>query len=544
MLIANPSPTDREDQIAVEIAVPDEWPAVSLQLPDGRRVPTQERSRKHPFVFQIEMPGQEVVGWIRRRLYGREVYQHQWNSWRETTLDGIRTIVLEVDDEAHPVWLDVDTLLDGIAVATAAHPDERSRVRVVARARRTIVARVPDVPALGWTSATPVAAAPTEVIAAPVQVADDGRTLDNGLLRVTVEAGGTLTLSGRGATLRGVGRIVDGGDAGDSYNYAPPADDELVEHPDEVSVALSDAGDLVSRIAIDRRYRWPDAVTDDRRTREPATQETTIRTEVELRAGEPFARMRVAFDNRSRDHRVRFHVPVGAGIDRSFAEGQLGVVERSNIIEAGHGEYPVPTYPARGWVAAGQAAVLLDHVTEYELLAEGSSELAITVLRSVDRISRNDNPWRDEPAGPQTPIPEAQLLGPWSMGFAILPIADTWHRSGVQEAAERYQHAFLTSPGREIGGTDGDLGSAAGLRVTGRGIVLSALRRIGEALELRLVAEHPDPEPAGITGPFASAREVDLLGRPVVDLRVAGPGALELAIGPWEIRTIRLEPAR
>jgi alpha-mannosidase len=138
------------------------------------------------------------------------------------------------------------------------------------------------------------------------------------------------------------------------------------------------------------------------------------------------------------------------------------------------------------------------------------------------------------------------MLGPWSTGFAILPIVSSWDRGGVLEAAERSQHPFLAAPGRRPAEDAGESApaSASGLRVTGRGIVLSALRRAGDELELRIVAEHPDPEPARIEGPFTGAREVDLLGRPVAELAVASPGTLELAIAPWEIRTIRLAAAR
>ena len=42
------------------------------------------------------------------------------------------------------------------------------------------------------------------------------------------------SLRGGGVELAGVGRIVDGGDSGDSYNYGPPADDLLVDRPLEV----------------------------------------------------------------------------------------------------------------------------------------------------------------------------------------------------------------------------------------------------------------------------------------------------------------------
>ena len=265
---------------------------------------------------------------------------------------------------------------------------------------------------------------------------------------------------------------------------------------------------------------------------------------MEVRAGEPFVRLSIAFVNASIDHRVRLHLPSGRAVDRSFAEGQFAVVERGTTVEGGHGEYPDPTAPARGWVAAGSIAALLDHVIEYELVpGDDGTELALTLLRSFDRISRNENPWRDEPAGPQIHVPDAQLLGPWTVRLALFPVSGDWPTSGVVDAAEAYQHPFVVARGAhrpETGTTARRHGLGMGLGLDGRGVVLSALRRVDDELELRLVAEDPQGGVARIRGAFTAAREVDLLGRPVADLPLTAPGVLELAIGAWEIRTLRL----
>ena len=124
---------------------------------------------------------------------------------------------------------------------------------------------------------------------------------------------------------------------------------------------------------------------------------------VELRAGEPFARIALDWQNPVVDHRLRFHVPLARPATASHAEGQFAVVDRPLTMEGGHGERPLPTFPAHGWVAAGGAAILTDHVMEYELVdgsgrdaePDGAHELALTVLRATGTISRTLHPWRD-----------------------------------------------------------------------------------------------------------------------------------------------------
>jgi alpha-mannosidase len=287
------------------------------------------------------------------------------------------------------------------------------------------------------------------------------------------------------------------------------------------------------------RYDWPVGLVAGGAERSAVTTPVEVTTTLELRVGEPFVRVRIAFTNPSRDHRVRWHLPLPAPTDRSAAEGQFGVVDRGLTVEAGHGEVPVATMPAASFVHAAGATILLDHVTEYELV--DGRELALTVLRSTGLISRNDNPFREDPAGPEVPVPDAQLVGPWTFTFAVMPHQGSWADAGVLAAAEAYRLPFRTTAGKAAAGAGLDAAPVPGLTVEGDGVVLSALRRRGDELELRLVALRATPVEGRVSGrPFAGAREVDLLGRPGAPLPVATDGSVAIALGPWEIRTIRV----
>ena len=397
-----------------------------------------------------------------------------------------------------------------------------------------MLVRVPA-PPIGWSileaDHSPVDTAPAAF--QPVVVA--GRSLSNGLVEVSVDADGAFRLRGGGSDLAGVGRLVDGGEFGDSYNYGPPAHDRLVDTPRDVAVERMHAGPLLGELVVRRRYDWPVAVEPTGAARTDATVETEVATHLELRADEPFVRVRIEFDNRSRDHRLRWHVPLPSPATVSAAEGQYAVVERGLTLEGGHGEVPLPTYPARGFVQVAGVSILLEHLTEYELIDDGR-ELTITVLRSFGLISRNRNPYREDPAGPELAVPDAQRIGPWTFGFAMLPHAGGWSEAGVLSAMERYQHPFLSLRGTS---RTTDPRPVDGLSVDGPGVVLSALRRRGDWLELRLVAEHPLPTQAIVRGTFREARRVDLLGREGAELTVSG-SALRLPLEAWEIATIRL----
>jgi mannosylglycerate hydrolase len=444
--VINPSPLERTDLVELEVAVQDDWDAVALELPDGSQVATQELDRHDPMMWETTLAGADVPVAIARRLHGRELFGRFLNSIRIAD----RRAVLEVGDEPDPEWLDVDQLLEEVALATA---EGQWTLCIVAQPRRRVVAAVPT-PPLGWTSVRPV----------PVQ-GSDRKTCPEPAL---------------------VPRIVRGKDVGDSYNYAPPEDDELVDTPVEQRRETLEDGALRRIDVVHRSYSWDG-------------KKVETQTRLEQRAHEPFLRVRVDFDNPCDDQRVRVHVPLREPVDRSLAEGQFAIVDRGREPEGGYGEVAIPTYPASAFVAAGGIVLLLDHVSEYELLGD---ELALTVLRSTGLISRNANRWRDDPAGPSLPIPAAQLRGPRTFSFGYSPDIED-----VLERAEQYRHPFLTTQGR---GGAGELRAQAGPALTGHGVVLTSLRP-----ELaRVVNESPN----AVTATFAGER---------LDLR------------PWEIRTMQ-----
>ena len=533
LTVVNPSPAPRAGVIEAELAVPEEWASVALELPDGTRAATQELARKDAILFDASLRGDEVDD-LFRRFHGREVFDHAWNGYR---IEG-RTLTLEVDDDPDPAWLDVEELRGEVTSALRSAPSDTWQVRIVARARRTLVASIPA-PALGWTAARPVEGGGE--LSDPVLV--DGHTASNGLVSVTVAEDGTLRIeTPDGAAASGVGRIVDGGDFGDSYNYAPPATDAVVEKPTSVSVDVELSGPVRGRLTVTRTYDWPVGLVPDGSARTPETEPTRVVMEVELRAGEPFVRIGIAFVNHSDDHRVRFHAPLPRRSEVSHAEGQFAVVERGMDPEGGYREEPLATYPAHGWVDAGGLAILLDHLVEYELAAEGG-ELAITLQRSIGLISRNDNPYRLDPAGPEIAIPHAQMRGRRSISFALYPHGGDWTDGAVADAAERYRHQLLAWHGASA---DAEAWPPEGagdeaLRIEGDCVDLSSLRRRDEGwLEVRIVNLASAPRRAVLHGGLREAREADLRGAPGASVPLDARGSLPLDLKPAEIRTVQV----
>lgn len=528
LAVLNPSPSTRADLVELEVPIPEPWPEVGLELPDGTRLATQETARADPLLFTADLPAERIPE-LWRRLHGRELFGRWLNGFSVDEDGGSPRLTLHVDEVADPPFLDVDELKREVELAASA-ADATWRVRIVARPRRTLLARV-TAPPLGWTAVRPAdGSAEAE---ATVGVGADG-VLRNGLVEVEVSDDGCFRLAGGGVELSGAGRLVDGGDCGDSYNYGPPAEDQVVDVPDSVAVAPRAQGPLRAEIAVTRTYGWPAALGESQEERAAATVQVPVTTTLELRAGEPFLRVRVSFENPCADHRLRFYVPLAAEAHGSAAEGQFAVVERALEVEGGYGEAALPTFPARGFVDAGGVAVLLPHVLEYEVV--DGRELALTILRATGLISRNRHPAREDPAGPEVPIPAAQCRRPWSVAFALYPHAGSWREAGVLEQMEAYQHPFVVAHGT---GGDGADREPAGVEVAGENVLLSSLRRRDDWLELRLACQQPEPTVATISGRFREAREADALGRPGDGIGVKS-GAISVPLRAWEIKTVQV----
>jgi hypothetical protein len=422
------------------------------------------------------------------------------------------------------------------------------RFRVQLPTARDVVFVADPVPGFGWRSYRPVDAEgpATAVTAGPATSATSGEgtvALANEHLTVTVD-GDTARFTvdtTDGLSFPGLGRLVDGGDGGDTYNYSPPTDEDLlVEQPESVTVTTLETGPVRARVLVEAAYRWPthavgDAVACSRRSDE--TTMVPVHTTLELRTGERFLRIRTELDNRCRDHRLRVHFPLAAAVDGSDAECAFAVVHRGLAAEGGPGEAGLPTFVSRRFVDASDGtaglALLHDGLLEYEVVDEGR-ELALTLLRATGYLSRIALPLRPDPAGPPMPVEGAQVQGVRVLEYAVLPHRGDWHRAGLYGAADEFLVPLERARG---GGVAGATRPPTGQSLAVRGAQVSAVTREPGGLLVRVFNPGPEPVTAEIErhGAPATGWTVDLLGRP----RAPFEGAVPLR--PAQIATLRID---
>jgi alpha-mannosidase len=391
--------------------------------------------------------------------------------------------------------------------ALAASGSGQVRIRVRTQPTQKLLVRAPGIPGYGWQSWS---AQPLDV--EPV-VAEE-RSLSNGLVTVEVTDNGTWSVDGR----PGFGRLVRGGDVGDTYNWCPPENDVEIDAPETVEVVVDESGPLRARLRVVSRYRWPS------HDRGPLT-DVEIKTVLELHAGERLVRVTTEWDNRCRDQRVRAWFPLPTAADHSNAECSFAIVERGLTAEGGTTEIGLPTFPSKRFVQAGGLTLVHDGVMEYELIDvrdERAHAIALTLARCTGLLSQGPMTTRPLPAGPIIPAEGAQLQKRVRAHYGI-HIGDADPYALVDELLSPLAVARAGSGKRPADGQE--------LHVDGG--VVSSLRRVAGRLELRV--HNPSNDITTVSTDGRSGWLVDLRGRALEPFT----GSFEL--GPWRIATAVLD---
>jgi mannosylglycerate hydrolase len=363
-------------------------------------------------------------------------------------------------------------------------------------------------------------------------VADD--TIENEHLRLTLHGDGSITVVelASGRRHEGLNVLEDAADRGDEYNFCPLEGDRPRRPGADGRVRATASGPVVAELATDLAFELPARLSADRRRRSGSVV-APVRVAVRLVGGLSRVEIDTTIDNLARDHRlrVRFAAPDAVHTSRVRAEGHFDVVQRPvrpNWTGAAWVEPPATTAHTSGAVALGDLVVVGRGLPEYEAVpVRRGVDLALTLLRCVGWLSRDDLSTRTGHAGPGIATPDAQCQGRHVTRYAL-----AFGAAAMSDAALCRLSADVRTPAAV--GPAGAL--AEGLVAVEGDVAWAALKPTedGRAAVLRLYA------------PGAASR-LDI--RSIADLtaiRLDETPTREDPLAPLragEIRTIRLQPA-
>ena len=389
-------------------------------------------------------------------------------------------------------------------------------------------------------------------------VSVDERSLQNEHLRFEFGPDGPVLIeraTGRRHALRL--RFEDAADAGDSYDFSPLAGDvpDVVDKPAGPPRVVR-SGPVVGSLAVQYMLATAQRLSGDRRRRE---SEALLPLDVvfTLERGARALHVSVSVRNSAEDHRLRLVVSSGLHSDHVWAGDSFIWLRRPVRPPRGEGWYqkPQPTAPMRHAVAVEQGdagfAVMARGLREYEAIpAESGVDVAVTLLRCVGWLSRDDLASRPEGAGPSLPVPEAQCPGDHRFELALMPYtAPYWQSPLLQE-----MDAFITPPmARRVvlpgvgPGAAGDTGAtAAGFLEVSSPLLLSALKPAdaGDGVIVRIWNPAPEPVDGWIRimrgRPAVYEARLDETRLSEAPLGLGEDGRVRVRLNPGAVRTYEL----
>ncbi|GLY91968.1 alpha-mannosidase [Actinoallomurus iriomotensis] len=355
----------------------------------------------------------------------------------------------------------------------------------------------------------------------PVTV--DGRVLDNGLVRVEIDADGLLTSvrdlvagrevlapGSRGNLLQLHPDLPNHWDAWDVDRHYRRRHTDLTGAD---AVTVVDAGPLVASVRVDRSFG-----------------DSRISQTITVTAGSPAVRIDTEIDWHEREKILKLAFPLDVHADRSAAEIQFGHVYRPTHTNTSwdSARFEISCHRWIRLAEAGYGIALANDATYGHDVTRTTREdggTTTTARYSLVRAPRSPDPEADQGRHhmSHTLLPGATVAGAVAGGYALnLPLRVTAGGSGPSPLVSVEGEAAAVESVKLADDRSGD-------------VVVRVYESLGGRADTRLRTSFP----------VAGVEVTDLLERPLPDrpVALADDGSVPLTLRPFQVLTLRLRPA-
>lgn len=251
--------------------------------------------------------------------------------------------------------------------------------------------------------------------------------------------------------------IEDVGDWGDEYDFSGPNENQTdflytSEDLNFLGIKPYVDGPTQKTIKLDLNLNLPEALSEDRFNREPNLVLNLITIYITLYKDIKRIDFKLDLENNSKDHRIRVLFPTGIESEKVDCDGHFYVIPRAVDLPKVDNWYqnPRPTNHQKDFVSISNKsrtfAILNKGLPEYEAIRnqDGTITLAITLLRCIEWLSRDDFITRKDMAGPAFNTPEAQCLGKHSFDFSLIIEENKsgWLESEIHVKGKEFNNPF------------------------------------------------------------------------------------------------------
>jgi len=367
--------------------------------------------------------------------------------------DGLPSIEADFSAVVNP---DQDSLMKALVeimtLVSCKDAGDRLRVKSMSLPKAHVSFLAGDVPAVGYT--TYWLAASSQATSTP-ENSDDSESIENEWFKLSLEPAwdGSISLLDKctGQTYHGLNQFIDVGDRGDEYNFCPPENDTA--YSPEIYNAEFIHNELEDTLFLECKYELPIQLTEGRDSREEITEDCPLTVIISLPKSAPVVDFQVRFDNRALDHRLEVRFPSHIPAQTAHYDSHFDIVERPVNLpdhDLQWWEQPRPEVPQQAFadVSAASQGLMVANQGLPEIAAlhdsEGNAVLALTLLRCVGWLSRDDLWVRHGHAGPALETPDAQEQGVYEFAYRLIPHDGDWQK------ASSLAYGFQTSLRGEV----------------------------------------------------------------------------------------------
>jgi mannosylglycerate hydrolase len=306
-------------------------------------------------------------------------------------------------------------------------------------------------------------------------------TLENEYYRVRARDNGSLSIYEKesGKEYHDFNVFEDTEDDGDEYTYSFVEDSQTITSRDvKAKISLAEISEISGTLKIEIDLRLPSALDSSRTKRTKKLVTNRIVSFVTVNAGSRRIDITTEIENKAKDHRLRAVFKTGFAEYINHADGHFGIVERKKHFpekptERGKVEYYATQHQTNFTTLSCEShgvTIANKGLPEYEILKDDST-IAITLLRCVGWLNKNNLMTRWRMAGPNIPTPDAQCLGRQVAEYAIIL------HTNDNAASYREAYAFCFPVfSKQIAVHEGQLRSGVSLFELPPNVVVSAIK--------------------------------------------------------------------
>ncbi|MFX1329219.1 MAG: alpha-mannosidase [Promethearchaeota archaeon] len=263
----------------------------------------------------------------------------------------------------------------------------------------------------------------------------DRNSIENIFYKVEAKRNGQINIydKKRDSWYEDICQIEDVADWGDEYNYSGPTRKQIdkkytTKDSEVVEILPFLNGPSQKMIKIKLILKLPVALTENRLEREKKLVENYIDLYISLYKNINRIDFKIDIENNSKDHRIRVLFPSKIQSVKVWCDGQFYIVPRNTILPNGKhwAEKPSRTNHQKDFLTLHDNskcfAILNRGLPEYEAIKneDGTITIALTLLRCIEWLSRQNLDCRRYDAGPRFKTPGAQCIGSHIFNFSLV----------------------------------------------------------------------------------------------------------------------------